>query len=235
MGEVQYSFQRIEKKYVLTIPQYRNLLPLLSEHMIPDQYGKYSICNVYFDTENYELIRTSIEKPVYKEKFRMRSYGLVGKEDSVFAEIKKKYKGVVYKRRIYAPWEDIQAFIYKGKELEQADPYTAAEMKEFFHRYSLHPKVFLAYEREALVGKEEPNLRLTMDQNIRWRSDTLDLSSSSEGVPVQEDEVVIMEIKGENAMPLWLARILSENHIYPGSFSKYGTCYKNYLAHTILQ
>lgn len=234
MKNVQYTFRRVEKKYILSPWQHEQLVPLLSEHMMPDEYGQYTICNIYFDTDDYELIRTSIEKPVYKEKFRLRSYGVAGEGQAVFAEIKKKYKGIVYKRRIAAPWEDIIAFMNGGECLGENE-YTMAEMREFFGRYRLEPKVFLAYEREAFVGKEEPDLRLTFDRNIRWRENSLDLTTSDEGEPIQEEDVVIMEIKGKNAMPLWLVHILSEYKIYPGSFSKYGTCYRNYIAKTILQ
>jgi SPX domain protein involved in polyphosphate accumulation len=202
--------------------------------MEPDQYGKYTICNVYFDTDNYELIRSSIEKPLYKEKFRIRSYGIAGKEDAVFAEIKKKFKGVVYKRRIAASWADILDFIENGKELS-ADIYSLAEMEEFVRRYHPKPKVFLAYDRQALVGRDDSELRLTFDQNIRCREENLNLFTNDEGVPVQEGEQrVIMELKVKDAIPLWLTKILSENKIYPGSFSKYGTYYTNFLAHNIV-
>ncbi len=229
MENVQYTFKRYEKKYILTQAQYEKMYEALLDYMELDEYGRYTICNVYFDTDDYELIRTSLDKPDYKEKFRIRSYGVVAPEDMVFAEIKKKYDGVVYKRRIAVPWVDARDYVLDGKEVS-ADLYSLAEMDEFMRRYELKPKVFIAYDREALMGREDPLLRLTFDHNLRWRDTDLNLCTSDEGIPIQVGEqYVIMELKVKDAAPLWLTDILSEYEIYPGSFSKYGTCYTNYL------
>ena len=229
MENVQYTFKRYEKKYILTQAQYEKMYEALLDYMELDEYGRYTICNVYFDTDDYELIRTSLDKPDYKEKFRIRSYGVVAPEDMVFAEIKKKYDGVVYKRRIAVPWVDARDYVLDGKEVS-ADLYSLAEMDEFMRRYELKPKVFIAYDREALMGREDPLLRLTFDHNLRWRDTDLNLITSDEGIPIQVGEqYVIMELKVKDAAPLWLTDILSEYEIYPGSFSKYGTCYTNYL------
>ena len=229
MENVQYTFKRYEKKYILTQAQYEKMYEALLDYMELDEYGRYTICNVYFDTDDYELIRTSLDKPDYKEKFRIRSYGVVAPEDMVFAEIKKKYDGVVYKRRIAVPWVDARDYVLDGKEVS-ADLYSLAEMDEFMRRYELKPKVFIAYDREALMGREDPLLRLTFDHNLRWRDTDLNLCTSDEGIPIQVGEqYVIMELKVKDAAPLWLTDILSEYEIYLGSFSKYGTCYTNYL------
>lgn len=99
---VQYSFQRYEKKYFLTPEQQTRLLPALQQHMQADAYGQYTLCNTYYDTADWRLIRASLEKPVYKEKLRVRSYGVPEKDGRVFIEIKKKFDGIVYKRRITA-------------------------------------------------------------------------------------------------------------------------------------
>lgn len=95
-----YVFQRTEKKYLLSELQYKALLDTIHCFIEPDTYGKYSICNLYFDTDDYTLIRKSIEKPVFKEKLRLRSYGVPENDQKVFLEIKRKVKGVVFKRRV---------------------------------------------------------------------------------------------------------------------------------------
>ena len=229
MGIFQEIFKRIETKYLLDETTYRRLRERLENIAEVDRYGESSILNIYYDTPDYRLIRTSLEKPDYKEKFRIRSYGVVAPEDMVFAEIKKKYDGVVYKRRIAVPWVDARDYVLDGKEVS-ADLYSLAEMDEFMRRYELKPKVFIAYDREALMGREDPLLRLTFDHNLRWRDTDLNLCTSDEGIPIQVGEqYVIMELKVKDAAPLWLTDILSEYEIYPGSFSKYGTCYTNYL------
>ena len=149
MPAVQFNFQRYEKKYVLTPAQYEQIFSLLQQYMKTDQYGLHTICNIYYDTDRYDLIRWSIEKPVYKEKFRLRSYGVPDRSDDIFAEIKKKFKGVVYKSRIAAPGDELQAMITQGRVLT-VSPQIQAEMQCFFQRYRLSPKVYLAYERIAL-------------------------------------------------------------------------------------
>lgn len=224
MEQVQHSFERYEKKYLLTPAQYEALLPRLRERMTEDEYGMYTICNIYYDTEDYSLIRTSLSRPAYKEKFRLRSYGVPGERSLVFAEIKKKFDGVVYKRRVEGEPETIQAFVDQGKSLP-ADSQIQREITCFLKRYHPEPRVFIAYERLALAGKEE-DLRITFDRNIRWRDRELDLRAGDQGSPVLADDGIVMEIKVPSAFPVWLASCLSVLEIYPTSFSKYGTCYR---------
>ena len=153
MAEIQSSFKRVEKKFVLTEKEYEILLPVITQHMVSDQYGQYTICNIYYDTDSYELIRKSIEKPVYKEKFRVRSYGVPSDTDMIFAEIKKKYKGVVYKRRVADEYTKVSAFVRNEDPLEQ-DFQIQNEIKNFMDRYHPVPKVFIAYDRTAFAGRE---------------------------------------------------------------------------------
>lgn len=231
MSAVQFNFQRYEKKFVLTPEQYEQFFSLLQEYMKVDQYGVHTICNVYYDTDHYDLIRRSVEKPVYKEKFRLRSYGVPEESDEIFAEIKKKYKGVVYKSRIAAVGNDIRKMITEGCILP-VSPQIQAEMQCLFQRYQLVPKVYLAYERIAMEERQNPGtgLRITFDRNIRWRKDNLNLCAGDDGQPVLPEERIIMEVKTPLAVPLWMVSMLSQCRIYPGSFSKYGTCYLRYIA-----
>ena len=99
-------FNRVEKKYLLNEEQYHNLIILINEYMDHDKFYKSTICNIYFDTDDYELVRTSIEKPIYKEKLRLRSYNVPSLDDEVFFEIKKKYNSIVNKRRITLSLKD---------------------------------------------------------------------------------------------------------------------------------
>lgn len=230
MSATQLNFKRYEKKYILTPEQYQQFFALLQQYMKVDEYGQYTICNIYYDTDRYDLIRHSIEKPVYKEKFRLRSYGVPKETDAIFAEIKKKFRGIVYKSRVAAPWEDIQGMIREGRSLP-ASPQIQAEMQCFFQRYHPVPKVFLAYERIAMEEKYDPDsgLRVTFDENIRWRGDELILSAGDAGQPILPEKRIIMEVKTPAAVPLWMVSMLSRCRIYPGSFSKYGTCYQRYV------
>ena len=72
------TFKRYELKFLLNDEQYNSILPVIHQYMNPDKYcvgGKeYGIYNIYYDTDDNYLIRTSLEKPYYKEKIRLRSY-----------------------------------------------------------------------------------------------------------------------------------------------------------------
>ena len=70
---IQTTFARIEKKYMVTDKQYRAMCTALAGYVEPDEFGAYTICNIYYDTPDYALIRASLDKPVYKEKLRLRS------------------------------------------------------------------------------------------------------------------------------------------------------------------
>ena len=222
------SFRRYEKKYFLTKEQYGLFRQSTAPFVSADEYGKYSICNIYYDTDDYRLIRASLEKPVYKEKLRVRSYGVPGPDDRVFAEIKKKYDGVVYKRRITMTDAAAESFL-RGIRCSESRNQIAAELEYFQQFYKTKPKAFIAYDREAFKGNENPELRITFDTNLRYRLDRLSLREGDDGRALIDGDLILMEIKIPESCPLWLCNQLSELKIQPVSFSKYGTCYKKLI------
>lgn len=224
----QNNFERYEKKYLLTKTQYKMLRELTSIRLTEDSYGQHTICNLYLDTDDYALIRTSLEKPTYKEKLRLRSYGVPSGEDPVFLELKKKCSGIVYKRRTALTLAQARQYLNQGDAPETGGQ-ILREIDWAMGLYRPKIKVFLAYDRVALFGTEDSELRVTFDQNIRWRDTMLELSKGDWGAPVLESERVLMEIKLLGAMPLWLSHLLSQLEIYPTPFSKYGACYQNFL------
>ncbi len=227
MGQVMASgvFERVEKKYLLTKEKHDLLLADLKSHITTDKYGKYTICNIYYDTESYDLIRHSIEKPAYKEKLRLRSYGKPTKEDEVFLEIKKKYKGTVFKRRISLTLEEAQQYLNHGIKPDR-DSQILREIDYFMNFYHPKPKLYLAYDRIAYFGSDDKQIRITFDQRIRSRQYDLNLAKGDYGEYLLDECSYLMEIKVPLAMPLWLANRLSSLEIYPTSFSKYGNIYK---------
>lgn len=222
--KMQFSFQRYEKKYMLDPVQLAKLEAGLAAHMRADEYGRYTICNIYYDTGDFRLIRASLEKPIYKEKIRMRSYGTPGDDDKVFVELKKKYHGVVYKRRTVMGAAEAVSYLHEGT-LPQQEDQVCHEIDWFMHSYRPMPKVFIAYDRRAFAGVEDPELRVTFDTNIRWRDEELDLRAGDYGSPLMPPDRTLMEIKIPGTTPVWLARLLSRAGVFPTSFSKYGTCY----------
>ena len=220
-----YIFKRVEKKYMLTREQYEYLINAISPYMAPDQYGETEIRNIYFDNADNELIETSLLKPTYKEKLRLRSYGVPKMDSTVFFEIKKKYRGIVYKRRICMKLKEAYAYIDGGKLPESIEGNIPTEIDYMMNRYSLTPKAFISYKRVAWTCESDPDLRITFDRDITSRYDDTRLESTADGHKILPKDTVLMEIKIPGAMPLWLAHILSEKNIFPHSFSKFGTAH----------
>lgn len=216
-----FSFERYEKKYFITDEQKDKLLYSLKGELSPDAYGKYTVCNIYYDTDDWQVVSASCEKPDYKEKLRVRSYGVPDPGDSVFIELKKKCSGIVYKRRVTAKTDYIPDLLGKydlcGTQIEN-------EIMWFQKMHRTSPHAFIGYDRTALAGKN--GLRITFDRNMRFRTDNLDLTSGDSGKSLISGDPMLMEVKFTGACPLKLSHILSDLGIYPVSFSKYGTFYK---------
>lgn len=224
MCAIQNSFQRIEKKYIMTYNQYEAMRRGMCGHVKPDAYSRYSIGNVYCDTENYALIRTSLDKPIYKEKLRLRSYGIPDSRTPVFVELKKKYEGVVYKRRVTVDAAEAACCIRREK-LRSSDQ-ISREINWFLQNYMPRPAAFIGYDREAWAGIEDEELRITFDTNLRGRDWDLDLRAGDSGELFFPPDCVLMELKLAGGAPMWLAKLLSENEIFSSSFSKYGSYYR---------
>ena len=229
MAVIQTCFRRYEKKYLLTPEQQEFILRGARGHMKEDDYGRYTICNIYYDTEDYSLIRASLDKPVYKEKLRVRSYGVPQPQDGVFVELKKKVDGVVYKRRVRLAAGLAPRYLAGDLSLSPGGQ-ISREIEWFQRFYRTEPRVFIGYDRMALAGTEQRELRMTFDTNLRWRGAALDLRAGGQGELLLPPERILMEIKIPDAAPLWLGRLLSEAEAYPVSFSKYGLCYREHIA-----
>ena len=217
-------FKRYEKKYLLNRTDYERLMYVIKDKLIPDAHGKNTLCSLYLDTPDYLLIRNSIDAISYKEKLRLRSYGAPGQEETLYFEIKKKYKKVVYKRRVSMTPSEAAEYIETG-----VMPFDSQIMREidYLMRFYRQPKpnVCILCEREAYFAEENADVRLTFDQNLRYRFGFPTVDNIDEGTPILDRDKFILEIKTPGAMPLWLAEALSECKIYPRSFSKYAHAY----------
>ena len=221
--------KRYELKYILNRQQTEFFKEALQGHMVLDQYGRTSIASLYYDTPDYRLIRTSVEKPPFKEKIRLRSYGLATKESPVFLELKRKAYGIVYKRRVQSTIPLVEKF-FAGSGDVCAPGQINREITYFRDYYSvLVPACLIIYDREAYF---EPggDLRVTLDFNPRYRSERLNLTVSMDGVSLLPEGSAILEIKVQQAEPLWLTSILDRGKIRKTSFSKYGEAYRQQLA-----
>lgn len=235
------TFKRFENKYQLSASQLKQLMPLLLTQMKPDDYTKkndgYSIYNIYYDTENYDIIRHSLAKPYYKEKLRLRSYTIpTSPDDQVFLELKKKIGGVVNKRRAILRLSEASRFVSKleyPKELNTINRLVLEEIEFFLKNNLVTPKTYIGYQRIAFVGKNDPELRVTFDYNLKSRQHSLSLEKGDFGHSLIPADHYLMEIKILGAIPLWLTHALTELEIYSSSFSKYGKAYKDYRQQSI--
>lgn len=226
---IQTVFMRYELKYLLSPQQKQRALEAMEDFMEPDRYGRTTIRNLYFDTDNYRLIRRSLDKPAYKEKLRLRSYGPAGPDSAVFVELKKKYEEVVYKRRVSLPQRQAMDWLL-GQEKCPLDTQIAREVNYFLNFYqTLRPAVFLSYERQAFFAKDGSDFRVTFDENILCRQESVSLEAPVYGTPILPEGKCLMEIKCSGGIPLWMTQVLSREKVFKSSFSKYGTAYQTLI------
>ena len=228
--ELVTVFNRYEKKYLMPEPVYLRLRQRLKPYMQVDMYGLTQILNIYFDTPDHLLVRRSNEFPVYKEKLRLRSYGVPGMDSLVFLEIKKKHKGLVNKRRVGMTLREAYDYVENGvrpnREYVPAEQQILREIDFFLQRYDLAPAMNVNYQRVALFAREDPEFRVTFDHLIRGRRTEIGLENGAYGTRLIPDSYYLMETKILNATPYWFTKILSEMSLYMTTFSKYGNLFR---------
>ncbi|MFV0364570.1 MAG: polyphosphate polymerase domain-containing protein [Suipraeoptans sp.] len=225
----EITFERYEKKYMIPPEKYPQLISEIEKHMTLDQYGLHTISSIYYDTEDFEIIRKYLDKPKFKEKLRVRGYGKPSDETIIFLELKKKISGITYKRRVPITLRQSRDYLDKQVIPDVENEQIFDEIDWYVKHKHVEKKVVISYDRVAYFGKEDSNFRLTFDSDIRWRDYHLDLSKGDYGYALNNPGVRLMEVKTIGTIPLWLCDILSKMKIYPQSFSKYGTIYSNYL------
>ncbi len=226
---MQTNFKRYELKYILTKEQHENLLREMPSDIQMDEYGRHKISNIYFDTDDFRIIRHSLEKPKYKEKLRVRCYGDPHIGSTAFIELKKKFNGVVYKRRVCDSQKNVLSYLCDDAGNVQ-NSQILNEIDYFKRSHSeIKPRVYLSYEREAFFSTQDENFRLTFDFNIKARDSDISLYESDVDQSVLSEDYVLLEVKTVIGLPAWFLHFLNENEIYKTSFSKYGTAYQTYF------
>ena len=236
------TFRRVESKLLIDEALVPVLIERLLEYMDPDPYNikvgnkPYEICNIYFDDECNSVIRHSISKPKYKEKLRLRSYGTPTLDSKVFLEIKKKHNKIGTKRRAVMPLSDMLEYLNSGKRpegLKYIDYQVLNEIDYFLSHKPVEPKVYISYLRSAYFGKEDKNVRITVDREILTRRYDLDLTKGRYGEPLLPPGKILLEVKFHGAVPLWLVNILSDLGLSFGKYTKYGNEFRRYLREQI--
>ncbi len=222
-----FTFKRVEMKYMLDSAKKAAFIEALGDRLVPDDYPESDIMNIYYDTPDYHLARKSLERPIYKEKLRLRTYGVPNENTPAFLEIKKKFKGIVYKRRISLSYGEATQSMNEGSPLKK-DGQIVREIEAFRNHYgNLSKKTVVSYHRTSYYLKDDPSFRITFDSDIMYRNSYTDLSAGIFGKKLLSDDMSIMEIKVGGAMPLSIAHTLSSLDIKKGRFSKYGSAYEN--------
>lgn len=220
----QLVFKRYETKFLLTRDQRDALEEVAAARMRPDEHGPATVRNVYYDTPTALLARRSAEHPAYKEKIRTRCYGAPHPFDPVFVELKKKYRGVVYKRRCeLAPSDARELLAGRGRPSTQIE----RELDWTCRRYEdLRATAYLAYDRVAYFARDDRDLRMTFDENVRVRWDDVCLTGPDTGSRVLDEGLCVLEVKTSKALPIWLVRYLEGIGARKTGFSKYGRAWQ---------
>lgn len=219
-------FKRTEIKYIISKKQQEKLLNVMNEYMDMDEFGENIINSIYFDTPTSSLIRKSMQKPTYKEKLRVRSYGVATHDTKVYIELKKKFKSVVYKRRVALKEKEAMDYLEKGI-LPKKQNQILKEIDYFCKvNEGIMSKMYISCEREAYFSKLDKNFRITFDKNIIYRQDNLSLCEKPYGNKILKEDMILMEVKCLGGMPLWFSKLLTDNKIYKTKFSKYANAYK---------
>ncbi len=224
MKKSSHVFERYETKFLMSRKAYESIMEDVRKYMELDTFGHSLICNIYYDTPDFKMIRRSLDHPLYKEKIRVRSYGVSEPDGKVYIELKKKYEDVVYKRRASCIETRIENFFTDPAE---KNTQIAREIRYTYGKYEgIGPRMYISYEREAYYLKDgDPDFRVTFDENIRFRTDGLSLCVPPSGERVIAEDQVLMELKCAESIPFWMVRALSREKVYKTSFSKYGTAY----------
>ena len=215
---------RMEQKYFISFDKYKELMNKIEDKLVKDKYFDERIYNIYFDNDQYEFIIKSLDKPLYKEKVRLRSYTEAKEGTNVFLEIKKKYKGLGNKRRVVIDYKDAINYI-DNNIIPDTNKQIMSELDYTFKKNNLKPKISLTYDRLSYAFKDDESYRVTFDTNIRYSNKKLDLVNIDDEDSLFNDGY-IMEVKTLKGYPNWFSKVLNELKIYPTSYSKVGEAYK---------
>lgn len=223
-------FRRREQKYLITTEQYKELVQQISPYMRSDRYGidgKYTVTSLYFESPDNKIYFETKNKLNFRQKLRLRVYNETHRNGTAFFEIKQKHKKVVNKRRMILSLAEAYRYLDTSEEplenYETSNTQVLREIDHFRHLYNLQPEMIVSYDRHALHGIYDPELRITFDLNLRCRNDNLFLENGPEGTNFIDPNLIVLEVKINDSVPLWLTRVLQDLNCEQKSASKYCT------------
>ncbi|PAV30485.1 VTC domain-containing protein [Virgibacillus profundi] len=223
-------FRRREQKYLITKEQYQELIMQIAPYMRSDKFGidgRYTVSTLYFESSDHKIYFETKNKLKYRQKLRLRVYNDTDLNSTAFFEVKQKHKKVVNKRRMLIPLHEAYRYLDEKEDsldyYETSNPQVLKEIDYFRKLYQLDPEMVVSYDRHALHCTDDPDLRITFDLNLRCRKDNLLLEHGPHGVNFIDDDLVVLEVKVNDSVPLWLTRILQNINCEQRSASKFCT------------
>ena len=227
-------FNRYELKYIMRYAHAKRVMEHMGDYLVPDaygdKYGNYILSSLYYDTDDFLFYWQKLEGLKHRRKLRIRLYEtkeVPTPETIVYVEIKERVDKIIRKRRIKVPLKDAWKLCDDREEVvhEKRDRAAHDEILHMTHAYDLYPQVITSYHRKAFNGTEyDPGLRVTFDTNLRYRRADLDLTSKKLGRFMIDPDLVIMEIKANNSIPIWITQMVAHHDIQLKRISKYCTC-----------
>ncbi|WP_142826013.1 polyphosphate polymerase domain-containing protein [Planococcus soli] len=224
-------FCRKEQKYLISKEQYNRLIEEMGNRMRSDKNGdngKYTVTSLYFENEAKQIYFETKNKLQYRQKLRLRVYGDTDLAGTAFFEVKQKHKDVVNKRRAVIPLAEAYRYLKEGSKggldhFHVSNRQVLKEIDYFINYYGLQPEMIVSYDRHALHGVDDEDLRITFDFNLRCRNQDLHLEHGTYGDPFIDLNLVVLEVKVDHSVPLWLVRILQSLDCEQRSASKFCT------------
>ena len=225
---------RYELKYRLPVTWQPDLRQAVARYVDPDPYcaarreGYYTVRSIYFDTDDMTYYFEKKDSVKVRKKLRVRTYNHPDADSTAFIEIKRKFGRRGMKERLSLPLLRVDDAL-NGKDplrfLEvpsYRDRKTLGKIRFLMHVKSLKPVVLVTYDREAFVGRVNARDRLTFDCNIRSQIEPqLEHIFREEDLKTFENEYFVLELKFDDLMPSWMARIIKEFNLVSHSYSKY--------------
>lgn len=224
-------FSRKEQKYLITRRQHEELVERIGPKMRNDKNGvngRYSVTSLYFDNNEKGIYFETKNKLKYRQKLRLRVYDDADLDSKAFFEVKQKHNKVVNKRRMLLPLGEAYRYLEEDGQAgldhyKTSNTQVLKEIDYFRKFYKLRPEMVVSYSRHALHGLDDDGLCITFDFDLRCRKDDLHIENGPYGENFIDEDLVVLEVKVDDSVPLWLARILQELQCEQRSASKFCT------------
>lgn len=231
---------RLEYKYLVPTALLEPIRAALRPHVYPDPLGgrdkpgEYTVRSIYYDTLAFDCYHTKLAGLKVRNKFRIRGYNTPGLDPVVYLEIKKRNSGFIDKHRAPVLRRDLKSLL-SSRDIERyviasaAMPAAHRDAERFLYhyvRFALHPAVLVVYDREAVMARLDPSLRITYDTGLRRTlAPSLDDLYDDGRLGPAMHKTFIFELKFFRcALPGWIRAVIAKFALPRMALSKYTIC-----------